>query len=72
VIHPTADSGSIYLKCFSCEEFFSVEYGPGRPRRYCSTECKQLARKVVRRIRYVEQAEERRLRATEELAHRNS
>ncbi|GGT84112.1 hypothetical protein GCM10010244_06070 [Streptomyces coeruleorubidus] len=51
---------TITLTCYACEEPFTVEYGPGRPRRYCSDSCKALARKVRQRLHYVEQAERRR------------
>lgn len=51
---------TVELKCHVCEEPFTVEYGPGRPRKYCGVACRALAYKVARRIVYVEQAELRR------------
>jgi hypothetical protein len=52
---------TVELKCWTCEEPFPVQVGSGRPRRYCNASCKALARKVARRVRYVEQAEFRRM-----------
>lgn len=42
------------LKCWACEKPFTIEYGPGRPPRYCGPSCKNLARKIARRVRFVE------------------
>lgn len=53
-------NNTVELKCWTCERDFTTEYGPGRRRRYCSLDCKELARKVARRIRYVELAEQQR------------
>ena len=54
-------NNTVELKCWACEREFTTEFGPGRPRRYCSPDCKELARKIARRVRYVEQAEQQRM-----------
>lgn len=53
---------TVELKCWACEKPFNIQYGPGRPPRYCGPPCKNLARAIVRRVRYVERI--RQLRAT--------
>ncbi|MGY3680237.1 hypothetical protein ACVWXU_003860 [Streptomyces sp. TE33382] len=53
-------NNTVELNCWACEEPFKVEYGPGRPRRYCGHSCKNLARKIARRIRFVERIENQR------------
>lgn len=35
---------TVELKCWACEEPFNIEYGPGRPPRYCGPSYKNLAR----------------------------
>lgn len=57
-------SNDVELRCWACKKPFSVEYGPGRRRRYCGPSCKDLARRIARRVRYVEEAELRRLAHT--------
>jgi hypothetical protein len=52
---------TVKLTCWTCEREFATAFGPGRPPRHCSDDCRALARKVRRRIRYVEQAEFRRM-----------
>ncbi|WP_143672344.1 hypothetical protein [Streptomyces sp. OK228] len=52
---------TVELKCWTCEQPFSVEVGPGRPRRYCDPDCKKIARAEARRARYVARLEQERL-----------
>lgn len=55
-------SQRVTLRCHACEQTFAAEYGPGRPAMYCSGECRTLARRIRRRMRFVEQVELRSLR----------
>ena len=50
----------VELNCWACEKPFTIEHGPGRPPRYCGPSCKNLARRIARRVRFVERAEQSR------------
>jgi len=56
---------TVELKCWACEKPFDTEYGPGRPPRYCGPSCKNLARKITRRVRFVERIELQRVSRAE-------
>lgn len=58
-------NNTVELKCWACEKPFNIEYGPGRPPRYCGPSCKNLARKIARRVRFVERIEQRRAACAE-------
>lgn len=61
---------TVELKCWACEKPFDIEYGPGRPPRYCNPSCKNQARRNARRDRFVERVEQQRAaRAKEALAN---
>lgn len=58
-------SNTVELKCWACEKSFNIEYGPGRPPRYCGSSCKDLARRIARRVRFVERNEQQRVARAE-------
>lgn len=51
----------VTLVCFHCREPFTIPYGPGRPRRFCDSDCavaEHLAkRRNRRRAAYLERQE---------------
>lgn len=53
-------NNTVELKCWACEKPFNIQYGPGRPPRYCGPPCKNLARAIARRVRYVERIKQQR------------
>jgi len=55
----------IELNCWTCNKPFSILHGPGRPPRYCGPSCKNRARKIVHRIRFLERIEQQRAARTE-------
>lgn len=52
---------TVTLVCWTCEREFATHYGPGRPYRYCSEDCRNQAERVRRRMKYEQRAELRRL-----------
>jgi hypothetical protein len=64
-------NNTVELNCWACEKPFNAEYGPGRPPRYCGPSCKNLARKIARRVRFVQRIEEQRALRAEALKRIN-
>lgn len=62
---------TVELKCWACEKPFNIEYGPGRPPRYCGFSCKNLARTIARRVRFVERREQQRVARAEATSRQN-